>query len=498
MKMNTNELAVWQRLESYVFDKPEHSFPFSAKLRRETGWSASFASQAIEEYRRFTFLFATSGHPVSPSDSVDQVWHMHLMYTEEYWKVFCAEALQKPLHHSPSIGGASESAKFEDWYEKTLDSYRKAFGEEPPVEYWPVTNNHPRRVKIDTKRYWIISKDKFRLRLSQVGLAAGGLAVVGCSHAYNPFEKSGPEFLETYGIFGFAMIGIAGATRWLLANKSGVKFEQLAAELNPYDVAFLRGGRVLALNTLFGNLIAQKVMRFDKEGRTFILKRNDYVPEHPLEKGILNYMNSAQSPLITNARAYLQPLLDPIEFDLERRGLILSKDQIFKAKAIPSAIVAVALLPGLARVAQGIENEKAVGYLVLMLILGLFCSLAFWAKFYRSAQGRKFINYLSGRYYGWRFNTTKLSSYQTVTPLLLALFGAPIMEGTPFEEELKYLQPNKNGTSGMYDGGGCSSGGFTGCGGELWGSSDSGSDGGSGGGGDGGGDGGGCGGCGGD
>ncbi len=43
----------------------------------------------FDEYRRFAFLAATAGHPVTPSDAVDQAWHLHLTYSRDYWDRFC-------------------------------------------------------------------------------------------------------------------------------------------------------------------------------------------------------------------------------------------------------------------------------------------------------------------------------------------------------------------------------------------------------------------------
>ena len=33
-------------------------------------------------------------------------------------------------------GGAEEAAKFQDWYARTLESYRTCFGTEPPPDVW--------------------------------------------------------------------------------------------------------------------------------------------------------------------------------------------------------------------------------------------------------------------------------------------------------------------------------------------------------------------------
>ena len=101
-------LALLKRLDEYSLDDPNSSFPFSAKLAKETGWSKTFTLRAIAEYKRFCYLAIVGGHPVAPSEVVDEVWHMHLIYSHEYWNNFCPNILGKPFHHFPSTGGSAE------------------------------------------------------------------------------------------------------------------------------------------------------------------------------------------------------------------------------------------------------------------------------------------------------------------------------------------------------------------------------------------------------
>ena len=69
------------RIQGFPLDEPGSVFPFSARLARENGWSREYALRALEEYRRFVYLAMTAGHPVTPSEEVDEVWHFHLTYT---------------------------------------------------------------------------------------------------------------------------------------------------------------------------------------------------------------------------------------------------------------------------------------------------------------------------------------------------------------------------------------------------------------------------------
>ncbi len=69
---------------------------------------------------------AESGHAVTPSEEVDQAWHMHLTCTRSYWERLCRDLLGSPLHHCPTQGGTEESHTYRALSKQTLASYRAA------------------------------------------------------------------------------------------------------------------------------------------------------------------------------------------------------------------------------------------------------------------------------------------------------------------------------------------------------------------------------------
>lgn len=153
---------MWERVRDHVLDQPDSPFPLTTRLAREQGWPLALARTAVEEYRKFAFLAMAAGHPVSPSHAIDQVWHLHLLYTRDYWDVWCARVLGRPLHHEPSTGGAKEGAKFDGWYGRTLESYRRFFGEPGPAWCWP-TPEAKRRGEgiyryVDLTRHWCLPR----------------------------------------------------------------------------------------------------------------------------------------------------------------------------------------------------------------------------------------------------------------------------------------------------------------------------------------------------
>jgi len=151
----------WQALERYVIGPPDAAFSFAARLARENRWSDDFAKRVLDEYKRFCFLAVTAGHEVTPSDAVDQAWHLHLTYSRDYWDRFCPGVLSMPLHHGPTAGGPAERDRYFEQYAQTLKSYEAAFGP-PPAEIWPDARTrfleHPRAFRVHPRKVVILNR----------------------------------------------------------------------------------------------------------------------------------------------------------------------------------------------------------------------------------------------------------------------------------------------------------------------------------------------------
>ncbi len=189
MAMTDEQRDLLTRVEGVPLDQPGVSLPFSARLARENGWSPAYATRVVAEYRRFVFLAAAAGHPVTPSEEVDQAWHLHLVYTRSYWDELCGQVLGFPLHHGPTVGGPAEGAKFTDWYQRTLESYERLFGAEPPSDIWPPPRqrfaNAERFRRVNTAEHWVVPKPALAQeggsrRIGPVAVAAGALTLTGC------------------------------------------------------------------------------------------------------------------------------------------------------------------------------------------------------------------------------------------------------------------------------------------------------------------------------
>jgi hypothetical protein len=202
-------------LSAFNFDDTGDALTFTQRLARENGWSLGFAQRIVEEYRRFLYLALRAGHSVTPSDEVDQAWHLHLVYSRSYWDELCDQVLQHRLHHGPTRGGRTEDDRFLEAYEATRDSYRRCFGSEPPTDIWPEPSvrfaPEARWQRVDLASHWCLPK----LALRRTGIGLLGIlglsgATVGCS------SVNGEELLGNGLFLMAAFIVVAAGLGWLI------------------------------------------------------------------------------------------------------------------------------------------------------------------------------------------------------------------------------------------------------------------------------------------
>jgi hypothetical protein len=165
--MTQQQQQLWQAINGFQLDEPGVALGFSDRLARENGWPLQYALRCVQEYKKFMFLICIATHPLTPSDEVDQVWHLHLIYTQSYWKDFCGGVLGREIHHGPTKGGHTEQHKFTDWYALTQALYSTVFGGAPPADIWPpghIRFGRTRFKRVSIDENWIIPKPKIRKR----------------------------------------------------------------------------------------------------------------------------------------------------------------------------------------------------------------------------------------------------------------------------------------------------------------------------------------------
>lgn len=460
--MPTDSAGLRARLDAFQFEPS-----FVHKLARENGWSLSRARVACVEYKRFVFLALAAGHPCAPSDAVDQVWHQHLLHTEDYWGHFCPHVLGAPLHHQPGGSSAGDGDKFRAWYRDTLRSYERCFDAAPPAAWWPA----PERYldgdyrRIDRRGVWLLRKPRWprRVRLAwlrqrsprrALALAATSLAVAGCSliHQVPPFDMRGPSFLlffaAAWALSLVIVVVMRGMTRGTVEP----------GDVHAYELAYLVDGDWQVVQAVSAALV--------QSGRVQIAPTRNLValptalrdtPSGPfaaLETAVLQACLSAGEhgvaptellPEVAGRRAVLT-------VGLESKGLLFSLAQ--RRLHMGLALLAPAL--GAVKIGVGLSAGKPVGFLVLLSALAAFVAW-YWLRGERqiTPTGKALIADL--RQHTAERPSTLLADQPVA--MSVALFGASVLADSAFSElerSLAIANPARRAQATWGSGGGSS------------------------------------------
>ena len=180
--------ALWRKIEGFKLDEENSVFNFSTRLARDNRWSIAYSKKVISEYKKFLYLCSVGYGEVTPSDAVDQAWHLHLTYTKSYWIDLCDNTIGKAIHHNPTKGGQAEKEKYNSCYETIFDIYYKEFQANPPKDIWPDITSRFSGInykRINLSDYWLIRKP--RLTAPILSLAASVLLLA-------LFIQSRPQF----------------------------------------------------------------------------------------------------------------------------------------------------------------------------------------------------------------------------------------------------------------------------------------------------------------
>ena len=108
---------------------------------RVHGWNDERANTAVFEYRKLLVL-AKLGVHVVPGKDIDEIWHSHILFSQNYAKD-CNEFFGYFLHHKPADGSTAEdNAKRKLSHANMIVMYKHYFCQEPPAT-WIVNYNDP-------------------------------------------------------------------------------------------------------------------------------------------------------------------------------------------------------------------------------------------------------------------------------------------------------------------------------------------------------------------
>lgn len=483
--MNDEQRALYERLVAFEVDGPGVAWTFARRLAAENGWTVAYAERVILEYKRFVFLAMHVGHVVTPSEQVDQAWHLHLTYTRSYWEQLCRGVLDRPLHHDPTQGGPEERAKYKDLYARTLASYERFFGEAPPADIWSDVETRfgedVQRVLVNTARHWVIPKPRW-LRMPATASLTPMLALAGVGApvvfgAFNPLNMRGQEFLLLYIVLMVVAAIGAMIARALLRPTEDLDTKDIKP-LDGYEVACLASGADRVVDAALASMVQAKTLQLTEQKKKGFWKTT--VPMlaqgEPLPAGAPEIENALYQAVaqpaenLAKVHAAGRPAATVIENSLIERGLVRAK-QAFSASQLAALVMALPLLIGIPKIVLGNLRGKPVGYLVFLCFATVVVAILFAIIRSRlTAKGERVLSTYQRKYRDLRGQARLATLSPGDTGLMVGLFGATILMGSPLSPLSTMLTHHASsgggdGGGGGCGGGGCGGGGCGGCGG---------------------------------
>ena len=455
LKVSAEVQQRWQGISDWLRDDSPLSQTFRRQLAEASGWSATDCLEAVEEYRRFCLIAALHGGEASPSPAVDQVWHLHLTFTLDYWREFCPQRLGIELHHQPGFGRLGEAQRLRHLYAITLERYQALFGL-PPERWWPthslLKQGRSKRGSVGLRRVW--------------QALAGGLGLLGMIAAAqampsNPLDWRGPEFLA---LFLLLMVIAAAASVFLRVRQRNREAQAGGMGLGEPDVwslAYLAGGPQRLIDTAVAELNRLGFVQWNAANRLPEVVGNE-LPDDPLLRTVHGAIR--QRSLSSLLAVIKSGQMEAIRKGLQQRGWWFSSEQalqICRTSALPFALVTGL---GIVKIAIGISRDKPTAFLVVLTLICAIIALVVYFK--RPGISPKGQQVLAAQQQKHRLGARAHRDEQVA--LAVALAGTAVLAGTAMAGYHELRRPSASDSSSS---GGCSSdsgsggGGGGGCGG---------------------------------
>lgn len=116
---------------TYILNKEPYLL---LRLNEKYNYGAREAEEGLVECARYLTLVSHYNEQLTPSITVDDIWHELILFTRLYFDV-CENYLDRYIHHRP--GGTKEENNKQ--FIRTLKLYNLNFGE-PNYKYWNTQN----------------------------------------------------------------------------------------------------------------------------------------------------------------------------------------------------------------------------------------------------------------------------------------------------------------------------------------------------------------------
>lgn len=391
--MKKEHQNLWLKIAHFPLNDPNAAYPFSQKLAHTQRWSEDKTMQVIAEYKKFMFLCMTAPNGASPSETVDECWHLHLTFTANY-AAFCQETAGKFIHHTPSKGGTAEHHRHVDWYEETLKNYVETFQQIPSSDIWtmPVgfeavdylpksSPMHPLSIAPFLDTDWRELNDNSAEFYVCASVILGILATI--PFVGDLFSISGDHFLGCFSGLLIALIIFKVCFRTLFDRRMRVRVQMLhAAGLSAYQTAFWVGGSNRVLQTVALELIDKGILKKteDKNGdKDLQLDTPADFDAELLHNPLYLTLQTVEKQIVTPRflKLCVTSTTDVLEQDADRLNITAFPT------GINAALAYLFFTLGFCRFSQGLSHHKPVGFLVGLI--GVYAAIHFFWTFSRKS-----------------------------------------------------------------------------------------------------------------
>ena len=92
---------LWHKIKkATLLTGDEDNYIFKSRLKKKHKWTEEKCDDLLSQYKQFLFIAATSNEKETPTQEVDEVWHEHILFTQDYFDDW-TKILGKTIHHAP-------------------------------------------------------------------------------------------------------------------------------------------------------------------------------------------------------------------------------------------------------------------------------------------------------------------------------------------------------------------------------------------------------------
>lgn len=281
----------------------------------------------------------------------------------------------------------------------------------------------------------------------------------------NPLDLSGPSFLLFYAALATVLIGLAASTRLYFEGGDAPKMN-----LDPYLIAYLRGGIREVLRVATIGLIDRKLLHVERDviARDFNTQLTSV--QEPVERWILTKTRVPISGSDLVATVPDRSIIDSFEKELQLNGLLPDSDMTGVRGAVFFSVLAVLLATSGLKVLLAVSRGKGNVWFLVCMTLAASYVLSEVCFPRVSAKGRAMLEDLQTLYSRLRDRAQSIRSGggDSDAVMLAAVFGIDLLPASQFAyaSQLFPRETSVGVTSGGSScGGSCGSSCGGGCGG---------------------------------